>query len=77
MSTAREHAVVASELLDSLDRFAERLRTLTPDEHLQAVASGGIQQANRNMQFTIDLAAAHAAAAQALTVTETEGGESS
>ena len=38
MSTAREHAIIASELLDGVNRLQERARTMTPDEHLHATS---------------------------------------
>lgn len=66
---ARRHAVTAAELLDGCDRFSARLAGLSPDEHLQMVATGQIGQANRDLAWTVDLATAHALAALALQIT--------
>lgn len=70
MSTAREHAVMASQLLDNLAAADERLRSLTPDEFLQAQVTGGVARANRNMDYTTRLAGVHALTALALVHTE-------
>lgn len=71
MSSARHrHAVTASELLDSVDRVADRVAKLSDEERLQAAASGAIAQTNRNIEHTIELATAHALTALALAATE-------
>jgi hypothetical protein len=70
VSAAREHAVTASELLDSIDRTQERLDALTDDQRLQMVATQGFTRVNRDLQWTIELATAHALAALALQATD-------
>lgn len=67
---ARRHAITASELLEQLDVYRDRLKNMTDDERLQLAAAGAVSQLNADMQFTIDLAAAHAATAIALQTTE-------
>jgi hypothetical protein len=73
--TAREHAIVASQLLENLgaatDRMRERLRD--PMGQVEAVAHGLIHQHNADAQYTPEVARAHALAALALTATG--GGE--
>jgi transposase len=66
MSTSAEHAVIASELLDSLDRWRERVRNMTDHERLEMMAPGFVPVVNATMDFTVALAQAHAAASLAL-----------
>lgn len=69
-TTAREHALRASELLNGIDRQAEVMSNLNPDEHLQMVAMGGIAHHNQQIEFWRNLALAHAQAAIALAMTD-------
>ena len=69
-STAREHAIIASELLASLERLEQRLKDISADEHLQIAASGGFDRINRNIAHTVALAGAHAQTAIALAATD-------
>jgi hypothetical protein len=73
VSEARRHAVTASELLAQTERFADRLASLTPDEHLQMVTGGGFGRANADLHWTVELAVAHALAAIALSHTDADG----
>jgi hypothetical protein len=65
-TTAAEHAERASSLLAGVDRVEERLEKLTPEEHLQASVQGGIAQANKNREYSVQLAIAHALTSLAL-----------
>jgi hypothetical protein len=69
-TTAREHAVRASELLNVIDAVDERMQNLTEEEHVQLLITGGIKRHNMQVEFTRDLALAHAQAALALAATE-------
>jgi hypothetical protein len=68
--TAREHAVIASELLASEERYARQLEALTPEQRLQMVATGAVRQSNADREWTVALAQAHAVTALALASTE-------
>lgn len=74
MSEARDHAIIASELLDSETRIAARLEHLTPDERLQMQATGGVKRSNLDRQWTVTLAQAHALTALAMQLTDGSGG---
>jgi hypothetical protein len=73
MNEARRHAVTASELLGNTERFSERLAAMTPDEHMQMIATGGFARANADLHWTAELAIAHALTALALIQTEDLG----
>ncbi len=72
MADARTHAATASELLENIDKTGERLRQLSPEDHLQMVASGEFTRINADLKWTVDLALAHAIAAIALVCTDLE-----
>ena len=67
--TAREHARMASELLEGFESASLRLEELTPDERLQMQVTGGFTRTNANLEWTARLATAHALTAQALYAT--------
>jgi hypothetical protein len=69
ITTAHEHAVFASELLNGISALSHRLENLTEHDHLQAAATGALLKANSDLRWTRDLAAAHAAVAIALGLT--------
>lgn len=71
LSDARKHAVTASELLESTERFSDQLANMSDDQRLQMAVTGGFTQANQDMRWTVELATAHALAALALAQTET------
>lgn len=72
-TTAREHAIRASELLNGVDAVDEHMANLTPDEYLQQViVGGGAKRHNAQMVFWRDLALAHAQTALALAATEAQ-----
>jgi hypothetical protein len=58
MSDARRHAITASELLDSIDRFTEQLRGLDDFQRLTLAVGGRVAQANRDIEFTVQVATA-------------------
>jgi hypothetical protein len=68
MSTAREHAIIASELLDKEDQIEAELRKKTPLELLELAATGAIRDLNRDREYSISLAQAHALTAIGLTL---------
>lgn len=70
MNEPRRHAITASELLASTERFSDRLANMTPEEQLQMTVSGGFSRANADLRWTVELAATHALAALALAATE-------
>ena len=67
---ARSHAVAASELLRSVERFSDRLENLTADERLEMAVTKGFSRANASLEWSTQLAIAHALAALALTQTD-------
>lgn len=71
---ARDHAITASELLVSAERFSDRLEQMTMDERLQMHVTGGMTRANADLRWTVELAQAHALTALALERTEVELG---
>jgi len=69
-TTAREHAIRASELLNQIDHWTERMENLTPDEEIQLRVTGGVRRFNTQIEFSRDLALAHAQTALALAATD-------
>jgi hypothetical protein len=69
-TTAREHAIRASELLNGVDHLDDRLQNMSEDERLRVYIAGGNAKANAQMTFWRDLALAHAQTALALAATE-------
>ena len=67
---ARTHAVTASQLLGNADEFSRALQTQTAEQRLHMIASGGVERANADLDYTIRVATAHALAAIALHMTE-------
>jgi hypothetical protein len=74
VKTAYQHAVEASSLLEGVSSYSDRLEKLTADERLQMAVTGGFKKVNADMQFTIDLAQAHALTALALRHSPSERG---
>jgi len=72
ITTARDHALFASELLRNLDKLEAQVADLSDDQRLQMVVSGGIRRHNADVQYTVAFAQAHAATALALAFTTTE-----
>lgn len=68
--TAREHAATADKLLTALAAREAELVELGDDERLQLAVTGAITAINRNNEFTLEAAAAHALTAIALAATE-------
>ena len=60
---AEEHARRASELLAGLEARLAEVAELDEMARLQAAATGGVARLNRDLEFTLALAAAHALAA--------------
>jgi len=69
-TTAREHAIRASELLNGVDEYDQQLQRLDEAERLHMIAAGATSAANAQMEFWRDLAVAHAQTALALAATE-------
>jgi hypothetical protein len=69
---ARDHAVTASQYLANIDAYADQLRTLDNDQRLQMIATGGFTRVNADQEWTAKLALAHALAAIALKLTESD-----
>lgn len=63
---AHQHATIAADLLDGIAGTSERLETMTPDERLSMVVSGGFTRVNRDLEWTARLATAHALTSLAL-----------
>lgn len=63
---ALAHALKAQELLDAVRIRSEKLEQLTEDERLQMVVSGGFAKSNRDLEWTVELAKAHALTASAI-----------
>ena len=70
MSTAREHAIIASELLDGERALEARLDNVTEEERLQMIATGQVGRINADRKFAVDVALAHALTALAMAQTE-------
>lgn len=64
--TAREHARRASEILAALAAKEEQVANLSPDEHLQMVVQGGYTRLNKDAEYSVSVATAHALAALAV-----------
>jgi hypothetical protein len=64
--TAREHAERASALLAGAARYEERLAEASMEDRLAMAAGGGIARANRDLEWTVSLAQAHALTSIAL-----------
>lgn len=71
MTEAREHAIVASQLLDNIVEAQEQMRQLLDDpmHNVEAVVAGTIKRHNETVDFTLRVATAHALAALALAST--------
>lgn len=67
--TAHQHATLASMLLETENELDARLAALSPEERIQYAALGQTTRLNRDRQFSIELAQAHALAAIALVLT--------
>lgn len=72
LTTAREHALYASELLNGVEARLKNLDSLSEDQRLQMAATGGFSRSNADIAFTVTCAQAHATVALALTSTEEE-----
>jgi hypothetical protein len=72
VSTARDHAVTASELLDQISRVDEQLDQLDEMQRLERGVTGATRHYNEQVRFLVELASAHACAAIALQLTEAE-----
>lgn len=72
MSDARTHAIQASELLDSLDRLTEHVKTLSPERRFEMMVTGKTAEINDSIEFVLRLSKAHSLAALALVHTEVE-----
>jgi hypothetical protein len=70
MDENERHAITASEMLASLERYERKLENLTPDERLQMTINDGFKRANRSMAYTCNLAIAHALTSIALSLKE-------
>jgi len=57
---AAGHARRAGELLERVERRLKLMEDLTPDQHLQMVASGGFKQHNSEIETSLTLARDHA-----------------
>jgi hypothetical protein len=68
MSSGRHHAIIADDLLENVHRLDNETAAMTEDERLRMVATGGYTRLNRDLDYTVRLATAHAllAAAHAL-----------
>ena len=64
--TAREHAEHASTLLRGAIKHSEMLEGLDEMKRLELAVSGGINRLNRDLEFTVASATAHALTALAL-----------
>ena len=69
-TTAREHAVRASELLNGIDTLDQGMHDMTAEQQIDMLVAGGFGKHNRQVEFWRDLALAHAQAALALAATE-------
>jgi len=67
--TAREHAAAASRLLAGVDRVRQQLATADLGQRLELAASGAVPTINRDLDWTVALATAHATTATALIAT--------
>jgi hypothetical protein len=63
---ARSHARRASQLLVEVEATAQRLEKMSAEERVGLVATGTVQRVNRDLEWTVSLAHAHATTALAL-----------
>lgn len=67
--TALWHAERASRFLSAIEEAQEETRKRTANERLQMAVSGETKQLNRDMEWTVQCAQAHALTALALKTT--------
>lgn len=65
-SECEHHARMAHELLAGIDVAQERLENMSPDDKLQMAATGQIRRLNLDLEWTRELAQAHALTALAI-----------
>ena len=67
--TPYEHASRAAEILEALDANEKRLAELDPHDRLAMAIDGSFKRINENIDYSVRVAQAHAAAALALQAT--------
>lgn len=70
MSSAREHALTASTILDAERELEHELDHLSDDQRLHLAVTDGARRLNADRRFAIEVATAQALTALALAFTE-------